>query len=162
MKKNFINLAMAAVVAFGAVAYTGCGKKGCTTEADDNYDATATESDPEACDETSTVAKFEGSWTGQPGSYPFTVSQTGENDYQVNINTNLGLQNQAGTDLLTPTNIKATISQEQGTVASQAFYDGNVTGTINYNSSSSMTISYTLSGFSSVGLDGSYTETLSK
>lgn len=58
MKKNFINLAMAAMVAVGTVAYTGCGKKGCTNEADDKYDTAATESDPEACNPTGTVSKF--------------------------------------------------------------------------------------------------------
>lgn len=162
MKKNFINLAMAALVAFGTVAYTGCGKKGCTTEADDQYDATATEADPEACDEAATVAKFEGSWVGQPGSYPFTVSQTGEVDYQVNINTNFGLLDPTGTTQLAPTNIKATISQEEGTISSQDFYDGSVQGTINYNSGSSMTVNYTLSGFSASGVNGTYTETVSK
>lgn len=167
MKKNFLNLALAAFVAVGTVAYTGCGKKGCTTEADDNYDAAATEADPEACDETATVAKFEGSWTGQPGSYPFTVSQTGEVDYQVNVNTNFGLLNQNQTAQLLPTNIKATVSQNQGTIASQAIYNGNVTGTISFNSTTSMTVNYTLSGFPiptdpNDDVNGTYTETLSK
>ena len=163
MKKNFFNFAMVAVVAIGAVTYTGCGKKGCTTEADDSYDSAATEEDPEACDESATVSKFEGSWIGQPGSYPFTVSQTGEVDYQFNINTNLGLLAAGGLTQLSPTNIKAKASQKEATIASQTFYDGRVSGTINYNSGSSMSITYTLTDFpTSADVNGTYTEAISK
>lgn len=163
MKKNFINLAMVAMVAVGTVAYTGCGKKGCTTEADDNYDSAATEADPEACNEETTSGKYEGSWTGNPGSYPFTVSQTGEPDYQININTNFGLMNSTNTAQLTPTNVKATVKQDKATIALTNIYDGSVQGEITWNSSSSMAISYTLSNFpATAGVNGSYNETISK
>jgi len=167
MKKNLFNFAMVAVVAVGAVTYTGCGKKGCTTEADDAYDSAATEADPDACDESATVSKFEGNWIGQPGSYPFTVSQTGEVDYQFNINTNLGLLATGGLTQLPATNIKATADQNKATVASQTFYDGKVSGTINYNSGSSMSITYTLSEFPTPSnpdddVNGTYTESISK
>lgn len=166
MKKNFINLAMVAMVAVGTVAYTGCGKKGCTTEADDNYDSAATEADPEACDEAATAAKFEGSWTGQPGSYPFTVSQTGEPDYQININTNFGLLTVGGLQQ-NPTNVKATVSQNEATIAATPIYDGQVSGTVSYTSGNSMSITYTLSGFPipadpNDDVNGTYTETVSK
>lgn len=160
MKKNFINLAMVAMVAVGTVAYTGCGKKGCTTEADDSYDSAATEADPEACDEAATVAKFEGNWTGQPGSYPFTVTQTGEPDYQINISTNFGLENDLGVQHAA-TNIKATVSQNEATIDATSIYDGSVQGTVTYNSGNSMTVNYTLSGFDA-SVNGTYTETVSK
>jgi hypothetical protein len=163
MKKNLMNIALAAVVAFGAVAYTGCGKKGCTVEADDNYDALATEADPDACDETATVGKFEGNWTGNPGAYPFTVSQTGEPDYQFNISTNFGLLNENGTAQLNPTNVKATVNQNTATIALTNIYNGSVSGTITYASANSMSITYTLSNFpASAEVNGTYTEALTK
>lgn len=125
MKKNFINLAMAALVAFGTVAYTGCGKKGCTTEADDNYDATATESDPEACDPSGTVSKFEGDFQGTEtcgsgtDAYTLTISPSAS-DYTILVK---NLYNVGSTFSLS-----ATVSQNEVTIANQTVSGITVSG----------------------------------
>lgn len=147
----------AALIAFSAVTVTSCSKtKGCKEQKDDKYDAAAEETDATLCNETATVGKFEGNWVGQPGSYSFMVSQTGEADYQFSISTTFGL---TGVNAAT---IKANVTQKTATIANQPMYEGTVAGTITYVNSSSMNVNYTLAGFTTAGINGTYTESLSK
>ena len=159
MKKNFINLAMVAMVAVGTVAYTGCGKKGCTNESDDKYDSAATESDPESCDPEGTTNKFVGSWTfaiGGNSSQTYVGTVTNNGDYMLTLTTNFGL------DGVAAFNVPLTVSQS---TASSESVDvaGTGNGTIvveefKYISASSSTIKVTYSGFATPGIDGTYTD----
>lgn len=157
MKKNFLNLALAAFVAVGTVAYTGCGKKGCTTETDDNFDAAATESDPEACDAAATDGKFAGNWTFTIGSSTDTYSviiSDASADYVITANTNLGL------DGTTAVNASLNVDQSIATAAG-TFSIGNadISGlTLTYTSASSATLSGTISGTGVVGVDGPFSD----
>lgn len=140
MKKNFINLAMAALVAFGTVAYTGCGKKGCMTETDDSYDATATEADPDACDPTATVSKFVGTFAGTEtcasGTDAYTITITSSsNEYTILVK-NLY---DAGTDFT----LTASVSQGEITIANQTVSGATVSGSGEL-SGSTLTINYTI------------------
>lgn len=142
MKKNILNLALAAFVAVGTVAYTGCGKKGCTVEADDKFDADATESDPEACDPAATVAKFAGTFsatetcTSGNDAYTITIAASGSSEYTILI-TNMY---NAGSTFI----INASVDQNAMTIANQTVLGVAVSGsgTINGNS---LTVTYTVS-----------------
>lgn len=144
MKKNFLNIAMAALVAFGTVAYTGCGKKGCMNEADDAFDSAATESDPEACDVAGTDGKFVGNWTftiaGTSDQYSVNVTDASA-DYSITANTDLGLNG------VSPVN--ATLSVVKDEATNSSFTIGNATISnlrFKWNSNSSATLSGTISG----------------
>jgi predicted small lipoprotein YifL len=158
MKKNFINFAMVAMVAFGTVAYTGCGKKGCTTEADDKYDSAATEEDPEACDPDGTTSKFTGPWTftiaGSANTYSVAVTKTG--DYAVTLFTNFGLNG------VNAFNIPLTINQS---TASSSVVDvaGTGNGDVKVDefrviTTGSASLKATFSGFTTTSINGTYTD----
>lgn len=156
MKKNFINLAMAAVVAFGTVAYTGCGKKGCMTTTDDKYDSAATESDPGACDPSGTDGKFVGNWTftitGSSDTYSILVTDASA-EYVITGNTNLGLNG------VSAVNVSLNVDQDAATNSS--FTIGNATISnfrFEYASSSSATVSGTISGTGISGVDGPFND----
>lgn len=160
MKKNFINLAMVAMVAVGTVAYTGCGKKGCTNEADDKFDSAATESDPEACDPTATTNKYVGSWTfaiGGSSSNTYTGSVTNNGDYKLTLTTNFGL-----TGGVAPFNVPLSVSQNTATSSAvQVGGVGNGTVTVDefkYISANSSTIKVTYAGFANASINGTYTD----
>jgi len=142
MKKNILNLALAAFVAVGTVAYTGCGKKGCTVEADDKFDADATESDPEACDPAATVAKFAGTYsvtetcTSGNDAYTITIAASGSSEYTILI-TNMY---DAGSTFI----VNATVDQNEITIANQTVVGVAVSGSGSINGNT-LTVSYTVS-----------------
>ncbi len=141
MKKNRVNLFLIAALMLGSFAYTGCGKKGCTVEADDNFDALATESDPEACDPTGTVSKFVGSYSGvetcTSGNDSYTLSITASaNEYTVL----LGNVYDAGTGFV----ISAEVNQNTITITNQTVQGVAVTGSGTL-SGNILTVNYTLS-----------------
>lgn len=141
MKRNFINFALAAVVAVGAAAYTGCGKKGCMNEADINFDASATESDPEACDPSGTVARFVGTFSGTEtctsgnDAYSITITASA-NEYFILV---ANLYNAGSTFV-----VSASVSQNQLTIANQIVEGVTVSGSGTLNGNA-LTITYTLS-----------------
>lgn len=152
--KNAKTLGLMAVLA-AAFTISSCNNAAkCTEERDDNYNSTVNE-----CNETATVAKFVGNWTGTPGAYPFNV--TAGTDYKVNVSTNFGLTD--GVNQLTPANINGWgVSGNQATLAGPVdLYNGKLSNaTLSYISASSMTVKYTLSDFGA-SIDGTYTESLS-
>ncbi|MBE2247551.1 MAG: hypothetical protein IAE67_09860 [Candidatus Competibacteraceae bacterium] len=156
MKKVMMNFKTLGVVAVltAAFAISGCNSAAkCTEDRDDNYNSTTND-----CNETATLAKFLGNWTGNPGAYPFNV--TAGTDYKINVSTNFGLTD--GANQLTPANLNGwSVSQNQASLASATLYNGNLTNaTVSFTNSTSMTVTYTLSNFGS-GVDGTYTEALS-
>jgi len=160
MKKNFINFAMVAMVAVGTVAYTGCGKKGCTTEADDNYDSAATEADPEACNPTTTTNKFVGAWTfaiGGNANSTYTGTVVNNGDYKLTLTTNFGL-----TGGVAPFNVPLSVNQSvASSEAVQVSGTGNGTVKVEefkYITANSSTIKVTYAGFVNAGINGTYTD----
>lgn len=155
--KKMMNLKALSLVAFvaGSLTLNSCDNVKCDEARDDNYESTTNE-----CNETATVAKFLGNWTGNPGSYPFNV--TAGTDYTVNVSTNFGLTD-ANNNQLTPANLNGwSVTKNQATLTSATLYNGTVSNaTLSSISASSATVTYTLSGFGS-GVDGTYTEALSK
>lgn len=163
MKKNFLNFAMVALVAVGSAAYTGCGKKGCTTEADDKFDSAATEQDAGACDPNGTTNKFTGSWTFAIGgnaqdTYVGTVTNNG--DYKLTLTTNFGLTG------VTAFNVPLTVNQSSASSTSvQVGGVGNGTVTVDefkYLTSTSSSIKVTYAGFTATAINGTYTDQGSK
>ena len=155
MKKNFFNFAMVAVVALGAVTYTGCGKKGCMNEADDKYDSAATEEDAEACDAAGTDTKFVGNWTftiaGTTDTYSVNVTDASA-EYAITANTDLDLIGAS------PVNVTLSVSQDEATAST--FNIGNATISnfkFKYNNVSSGTLSGTISGTNS-SADGAFSD----
>ncbi len=153
MKKTLINLALAALLGFGAVTISGCGKeKGCTDERADNFDSAA-EEDDDSCDETATVGKFAGIWKFG-NVYEINITRSGE--YRVSVTSDFGFNG------VNPTSVNGSVSQSTITIPNQSLYQGNISGTITYVNASQITFVYTLSGFGASGGDGSYTDVLTR
>ena len=157
MKKSFLNVKtfVSSVIVLGALTISSCNQVKCNEPKDDNYNSTT-----EQCDESATVGKFKGNWTGTPGAYPFNV--TAGTDYKINVSTNFGLTDNSNNQLI-PANLNGwSVSGNQATLSSASLYNGTVSNaTISYINSSSATVTYTLSGFGT-NIDKTYTETLSK
>lgn len=140
MKKNFINFAMAALVAFGTLGYSGCGKKGCMTEADDSYDASATEADPSLCNPTGTVNKFVGTFQGTEtcgsGTDAYSITITASSNAYTILVSNLY---DAGSSFT----VSATVSQSSITIANQTVNSVAISGSGSI-SGNTLTVSYTL------------------
>ena len=142
MKKNFLNFAMVALVAIGSAAYTGCGKKGCTTEADDKYDASATESDPQACSPSATVGKFVAQYNvtencgTTPDTYQIAIAASSSNEYGITIS------NLFDAGVVT----SATVNKSNLTIDSQTFgTQYSISGSGNL-ATSTITINFTITG----------------
>lgn len=160
MKKNFINMAMATLVAFGTVAYTGCTKEeepvsGCTNQADDNYNSEAEVSDATACDPSGTDSKFVGNWTFQisgAGTYSVVITDASA-EYAVTANTNLGLDN------VNAQNISLSVSQKEATNNSVTLGNATVSNLkFEWRDASNATLSGTISGTGIAGVDGNFSD----
>ena len=160
MKRILLNMKTVSLMAIVASALTisSCNSVKCNEPKDDNYESTTNN-----CDEAATENKFVGNWTGSPGSYPFNVTaSTASGDYVINVSTNFGLTDANGNQL-TPANLNGwSVNKNQATLSSATLYSGTVSNaSLNYTNNTSATVTYTLSGYGS-GVDGTYTESLSK
>ncbi|MCX7744201.1 MAG: hypothetical protein N2167_06505 [Flavobacteriales bacterium] len=140
----------------GINLFFSCESYKCNIPEDDNY-----QSKTEVCNLDSTLNKFIGTWTGAPGPYLFTVSKGTNNEYKLNVITNMGLTNGQGIQRDPVQLNNWLVTQDKASLATTAFYEGEITATLTYTSPIIMGIDYTLSGFG-IPYDGTYEEILTK
>lgn len=148
-------IALMALLAGGTLFYS-CESFKCNIPEDDNY-----RSKTDVCDLNATLDKFIGNWTGAPGPYPFNVSKGTNNEYKLNVLTNMGLTNGQGIQRNAVQLNNWQVTQDQATLSTTTFYEGEISATITYTSSNLMGINYTLSGFG-IPYDGVHEEIFTK
>jgi hypothetical protein len=147
MKKSVLSftkaLGLVTLFTISIVSFNGCAKKkGCMTQADDKYDATAEEADATKCDPEGTVNKFIGSYnvvetcgTGND-NYTITITKSSTGDYKILIS---NFFNTFGSTV-----INADVSQSNVTIPSQTIMGITVNGNGSI-SGTTLSLSYTVS-----------------